>query len=222
MPALTRFRCCGWTLSRLFQDYGGDGDLRLDEYELMGGIPNVVETEIEQLLSQDTEERRRQLELFRKAFIPWLVTVDAENDQPVRRVADWDELPEEARPLLNDFVRRRLLVQRSKDGNEQSRGGGVVEVALESLFRQWDELEVSWWRNATTSKRRRHLSAARGSGPNTGARRVGYWKTSRSPTLRRFWRDLISRSASSVLRSSSGSLGPVKIAGTPSCAVSGL
>src|SRR6185312_15645446 len=39
------------TLARLYEEYGSDGDLTLAEYELMGGMQNVVQTEIDSLLS---------------------------------------------------------------------------------------------------------------------------------------------------------------------------
>ncbi|GAA3683057.1 hypothetical protein GCM10023081_21260 [Arthrobacter ginkgonis] len=122
------------TLARLYQDYGGDGDLRLDEYLKMGGLPHVVQTEIDSLLATGTVQRQRQLELLRSAFIPWLATINPDNDQPMRRVARWADLPEEARPLIDALVEKRLLVRDVRGGE------GVVEVTLESLLRQWREL----------------------------------------------------------------------------------
>lgn len=124
------------TLARLHADYGSDGDLLLREYTDMGGLREVVTKEIDDLLSRDTAERQRELDLLRQAFIPYLVSFDSNTDLPVRRVADWDEIPVEARPLLGKFVGRRLLVHRDGPGD------GVVEVALESLFRQWDDLKT--------------------------------------------------------------------------------
>ena len=117
------------TLARLYEEYGSDGDLTLAEYEEMGRMQNVVQTEIDSLLSSDDAQRREELKLLRAAFIPWLATIGA-NDQAVRRVASWRDLPPEAHPLLDRFVAKRLLV----------RSGEAVEVALESLFRQWGEL----------------------------------------------------------------------------------
>jgi len=74
---------------------------------------------------------------LRSAFVPWLATVNPDSDQPVRRVARWADLPAESRPLLKGFVARRLVVTDTRDGEV------VVEVALESLLRQWDEL-ATW------------------------------------------------------------------------------
>jgi len=37
----------GLTLARLYRDYGSDGELRLDEYQAMGGLAKIVKTEAE-------------------------------------------------------------------------------------------------------------------------------------------------------------------------------
>ncbi|MFI6430259.1 TIR domain-containing protein [Rhodococcus oryzae] len=128
------------TLSRLYRDYGGDVDLTLDEYTAMGGMSRVVQTEIDSALSADPGERQRQLERLRRAFIPWLATINPDSDQPMRRVARWSDIPAESRPLIDVLVARRLLVKDERGGET------VVEVALESLLRQWDEL-AGWLRS---------------------------------------------------------------------------
>ena len=119
------------TLARLYEEYGRDGDLTLAEYEQMGRMRYIVKTEIDTLLSRDEDTRRKELQLLRSSFIPYLVNINADSDEAVRRVARWGDLPPDAHELLNKFIARRLLV----------RSGDVVEVALESLFRQWSELE---------------------------------------------------------------------------------
>ncbi|WP_077040002.1 TIR domain-containing protein [Rhodococcus sp. MTM3W5.2] len=128
------------TLSRLYRDYGGDIDLTLVEYTAMGGMSRVVQTEIDSALSADPGERQRQLERLRRAFIPWLATINPDNDQPMRRVARWSDIPAESRPLIDVLVAKRLLVKDERGGET------VVEVALESLLRQWDEL-AEWLRS---------------------------------------------------------------------------
>ncbi|GAA1259395.1 nSTAND1 domain-containing NTPase [Arthrobacter pascens] len=122
------------TLARLYQDYGGDGDLRLAEYHAMGGMQQVVQHEIDTLLSPGPALRQRQLDLLKSAFIPWLATINPDNDQPVRRMARLSDLPADARPLIDAMVGRRLLVE------DERAGETVIEVALESLLRQWQDL----------------------------------------------------------------------------------
>jgi WD40 repeat protein len=127
------------TLARLYADYGSTGELTVEQYDAMGGMRRVVETEINEILAADPDQRRHQLDCLRAAFIPWLATVNPDNDQPMRRMARYDDLPERSRELIDALVVKRLLVKDKRDGQT------VVEVALESLLRQWDEL-AGWLR----------------------------------------------------------------------------
>ncbi len=122
------------TLARLYEDYAGDGEITLAEYEAMGGMRRVVETEIDSVLSTDAETRTAELEQLRRVFIPWLATINPINDTPLRRVARLFDLPADTHRLVAALVAKRLLVEDERDGEK------VVEVALESLFRQWDVL----------------------------------------------------------------------------------
>ena len=128
------------TLERLYHDFGADGDLTVAEYESMGGMAQVVQTEVDKLLAADPEQRQAQLDILHDAFIPWLATINPDNDQPMRRLARWDDLPAASHPLIQAMVEKRLLVKDTRDGQT------VVEVALESLLRQWREL-AAWLRD---------------------------------------------------------------------------
>lgn len=123
------------TLARLYADYGDGGELGLGDYLAMGEMRNIVQTEIDSLLSRDTATRRRELDMLRAAFVPGLATINPDNDLPVRRVASWDDFEPEVKPLLDKFVEKRLLVKDSRDT------GDVVEIALDSLLRHWDDLK---------------------------------------------------------------------------------
>jgi WD40 repeat protein len=127
------------TLARLYADYGSSGELTVADYEAMGGMRHVVHNAIDEVLAAEPTERAHQLNLLRAAFVPWLATINPDNDQPMRRVARYTELPEASRPLIDALVDNRLLVKDERDGQV------VVEVALESLLRQWDEL-AGWLR----------------------------------------------------------------------------
>jgi WD40 repeat protein len=128
------------TLERLYRDFGADGDLTVAEYESMGGMGQIVQTEVDNLLAADPEQRQGQLDTLHDAFIPWLATVNFDSDQPMRRLAGWDDLPAASHPLIQAMVEKRLLVKDIRDGQT------VVEVALESLLRQWREL-AAWLRD---------------------------------------------------------------------------
>jgi hypothetical protein len=123
------------TLSRLYCDYSSDGDLRLDEYEAMGGLKDIIKKEAESILSTDDATRRQQLEWLHAAFIPWLATINPENDQPMRRLAKLDDLPPESNSLIDALINEKhLLLTYIREGKT------VVEVAHEALLRQWDVL----------------------------------------------------------------------------------
>jgi WD40 repeat protein len=142
------------TMSRLFADYGHTGELTLAQYERMGGIDSVVQTEIDKLLSNDDSVRAKQLVLLREAFIPWLATV-SDQDEPMRRIALWSDLPQASREMVEKFVDARILIRdRRRLGDGEGDAQDVVEIALESFLRQWEEL-AEWLRDE-----REHLKAA--------------------------------------------------------------
>ena len=128
------------TLERLYRRYGGDGDLTVAEYESLGGMAQVVQNEVDTLLAGDPAERQAQLDILHDAFIPWLATINPDNNEPMRRLARWDDLPAPSHPLIQHMVEKRLLVKSTRDGQT------VVEVALESLLRQWREM-AAWLRD---------------------------------------------------------------------------
>ena len=125
------------TLQRLYTDYGTAEEITLDDYESMGGMPNVVNNQIEEILAEGYRDYDAALELLRAAFIPWLASINPDNDRPMRRVALQSELPAESRKLIDAFVEKRLLVRDRRNSEV------VLEVGLESLLRQWDHL-VEW------------------------------------------------------------------------------
>ncbi len=129
----------GLTLARLYRDYGSDGDLTLAEYEAMGGMEHVIRNEAESVLSTDPTTRATQLERLRDAFIPALVTIDPQSNEALRRVAAMSELPGDSHPLVQALIDGHLLLSDLREGEL------VVEVAHESLFRQWDVL-ADWLR----------------------------------------------------------------------------
>jgi len=146
------------TLSRLLTDHGSSGMLTLAQYQHLGGLRRVVNTEIDEILSANPTERATQLEQLRAAFIPWLATANTGPNRPARRVARWSELPEASRPLIDALVAKRLLVKERRAGSNGAERGRVgeivVEVGQESLLRQWDDL-AAWLR-----ERRHNLTTA--------------------------------------------------------------
>jgi signal transduction histidine kinase len=125
------------TLERLYRDFGDSAELTIDQYEAMGGLAQIVQNEVDTLLAADPEERQSQLGVLHGAFIPWLATINPDGNEPMRRLGLWDDLPPASYVLIQSFVDKRLLVKDTRNGQT------VVEVALESLLRQWREL-AAW------------------------------------------------------------------------------
>jgi WD40 repeat protein len=114
------------TLDRLYRDYG----------KSIGGMRELVNNEIEEMLRRDRHDRTTAVALLRSAFIPWLVRFNPDNNRPMRRVARESKLPD-TEGLIDALVEKRMLVRDERNGH------AVVEVALESLLTEWTEL-AAW------------------------------------------------------------------------------
>jgi hypothetical protein len=127
------------TLQRLYRDYASGGILKLEHYKLMGGVSEVISREVESVLSINPQQRASELETLRAAFIPSLVTIGPDPDQPMSRIAHIAELPPSSAPLIQALVEKRLLLSDVRDR------APTVQVAHESLLRHWNALQ-DWLR----------------------------------------------------------------------------
>ena len=133
-----------FALRRLYDRFGGDGRLKLVEYESLrdaeAGL-SPLETVVRDTASGVIAEAKPgedELKALREAFVPGLVKLNDEGGF-VRQAASWDSLPEKSHRLVAALAgsQARLLVIRDSDG------GREVEVAHEALFRVWPLL-VGW------------------------------------------------------------------------------
>lgn len=124
----------GLILDKLYRKYGNDGKLELREFLEMGELAKVIRTEAESILSSDQDTRQAQLAQLQGAFFPYLVRINPDNNQPMRRVARMADLPQDSRPLIQALIEKRLLLSDLRNDEQ------VVEVAHESLFRHWKVL----------------------------------------------------------------------------------
>ena len=131
----------GFALEKLYHKYGSDGDLTLEDYEAIRGSHETVQAAIfQETIDTALQEpyrppvipigRAEQEQGLRRAFIPFLARINPENNEPMRQVARLAELPADVHPLVERLVDARLLI-RDKD---------AIEVAHESLLRQWPKL----------------------------------------------------------------------------------
>ena len=128
-----------FALRQLYERFGGDGDLTLEEYHALGDsalglspLENTVRSTADDVLRNEnptTEE----LKALREAFVPELVRINDEGEY-VRRPALWDELPVKAYPLLEKLIHARLLIL-YQDNDKK-----ILEVTHEALLRKWKTL----------------------------------------------------------------------------------
>lgn len=155
-----------FALQRLWRQFAADGALTLTDYRDTGGLTGLIEDAAERALcglepEQDAPRPanppKPALALAAETFVPPLAQI---NDQgaAIRRVADWAGFGEAAQALLARFDRWRLVVRRASEGGADSGDGGTVEVAHESLFREWARLR-DW-----LEPERARLEALRGVG----------------------------------------------------------
>ncbi len=132
-----------FVLERLLVDHGADGELTLADYDAAGRIRGAIEAAIDDAFADpgrapaipaDEETRHRHL---RAGLLPWLARIDPDTEEPKRRVARWEEIPEGSRALLERLIERRLLVRDRRRVSGEAVETLVVEVAHEALLRQW-------------------------------------------------------------------------------------
>lgn len=132
-----------FTLERLYVEYGDRGQLKLADYQALGGIKGSIEAAVERAFAEADKnpavpkDRNSRLALLRRGLIPWLAGIDPDTGSPRRRVARKSEIPEEARPLIEHLIEQRLLATDiSKETGEQT-----IEPVHEALLRQWGLLQ---------------------------------------------------------------------------------
>jgi len=132
-----------FALSYLYQEFGAGGSITLQQYEAMGGVARSIEIALKRALARPGDApaipigNEEQQAVLRAAFIPWLARIDPDSGVPMRRVARLDDFPPASRAMVERLVEARLIVADRRSGID------VVEVAHESLLRQWPAL-TAW------------------------------------------------------------------------------
>ena len=130
-----------FTLSHLYQEFGAGGTIDVEQYEQIGGIAGTIQLALKHALAKPGADpvipatREAQHAALRAAFIPWLARINPDTGAAMRRVARVADLPDGGRAMVKRLVEARLLVADQRSGEQ------VVEIAHESLLRQWPELQ---------------------------------------------------------------------------------
>ena len=132
-------------LERLLTEYGADGNLRLDEYQALGGLKGSIEAAVSEALKDPHRDpvipadEAIQRMLLQQAF-PFLVTLDQDFERPKRLVATWSAITPDTHPLLDRLVNARLLLK-DKRVIAEGQEAVVLEVTHEALIRHWPLLK---------------------------------------------------------------------------------
>ena len=119
-----------FTLRQMYErNARSGGALRIQDYRDMGGIEGAVRSVAERALAL-TRPDDQQLAALGKAFVPGLVDI-TESGKYTGARARWEELPEMARPALEEFIAARLLIVDDDDGHR------VVRIAHDALIASW-------------------------------------------------------------------------------------
>lgn len=135
----------GFTLERLLRLEPASARMTLRGYQdNLGGLSGAIRRAVDQAFAaarNDPELPGTLPELYdlaRAAFIPWLVSLEAADAEPRRRVASVDDIPVTARPLVRHLVDHRLLVSTTQLVGADATT--TYEVAHEAILRRWTEL----------------------------------------------------------------------------------
>jgi WD40 repeat protein len=170
-----------FTLSYLYQAYAPGGTIGLEQYNEIGGVAGAIDKALKQALARPGDAPAipaapaEQLACLRATFIPWLTRLEPETNEPKRRVARLDEFAGTTRAMVDRLVRARLLVVDRRGGID------VVEVAHESVLRQWPPLAS--WLQAVADDLRVVDSVERAAGEWVGNGRLAAWLDHRADRL---------------------------------------
>ena len=180
-----------FTLRQLYEQYGGDGLLEIEEYDALGGLNASVRNAAEQVLvkAKPTPEQLRKLQ---RVFVSKLVRLN-EDGKYARALAYEDNMDSSIKPLLQEFVKARLLVSGDINGRR------ALEVTHEALFEHWQLLKK--WLDESRNDLRflQRLKAAAALWNKQGKPNGSLW---RPPDLT-FLQDFLSRWRDNWFRSSS-------------------
>ena len=96
-----------FTLRELWERYGGDGDLTLNEYKQLGGLEGSVQRSADGVMKAralDPDKTRA----VREAFLT--MTRINEQGQYARTPSCWEAMPPRAEEVLRRFVEARLMI----------------------------------------------------------------------------------------------------------------
>ena len=124
-----------FTLGRLHQDYGAEGQLTLAQYERLGRVSGAVNAAVSDALEEGARrgllprDKAQLDDLLRETFIPHLARVNKAG-LFARRVATKADLPPRSQAVVDLFVEARLLLR-----DRRPTAGGEAEIVESPMKR---------------------------------------------------------------------------------------
>ncbi|RKT86157.1 WD40 repeat [Saccharopolyspora antimicrobica] len=117
-----------YLLHNLYEDYGGDGRITLQEYVESGRVAEAISSTAGKVLAR-LSRQYGEAQVMRTLLR--FVSFAAHTDEPTRNSVRLDDLDDEEKHVVEEFLEARLLVDDS-DGHR--------DLAHEALLRQWEPL----------------------------------------------------------------------------------
>ncbi|MEJ0050154.1 MAG: TIR domain-containing protein [Methylovirgula sp.] len=170
-----------FVLFQLYKGFAPGGSLTLVQYEAIGGVAGSIKEAIKDALARPSDApaipaaQEEQLACLRATFIPLLARIDSQTGQVMRRVAALGDFVGVSRAMVERLVEKRLLVIDRRSDTD------VVEVAHESLLRQWPPLAA--WLQAAGDDLRTVEAVERAAGEWVRNNRLPAWLDHRADRL---------------------------------------
>jgi len=139
-----------FTLSCLYRNFSAKGTIGPEQYDDIGGVAGCIKVVLKRALANPRSAptipagEAAQEACLRAAFIPWLARMNPETGAPMRRVERLQAFSGDEQAMVERLVEARLLLLDRRDGID------IVEIAHESLLRQWRQLAE--WLTADADK----------------------------------------------------------------------
>jgi tetratricopeptide (TPR) repeat protein len=132
-----------FALEQLYRFYGAENCITRSDYEKCGGLAHAIDGALGRVLvAADSDDRiprdkEARLALLRRGLIPALACVSPETRTARRGIARLEQIPEDARPLIELLCDQRLVARWA----DPTTGEANFELAHELLLHRWPQLK---------------------------------------------------------------------------------
>jgi tetratricopeptide (TPR) repeat protein len=132
-----------FALEQFYRIRGATSCITHPDFQKLGGLAGMIDAALGRVFAEADADPRipesyeARLALLRRGLIPCLAGVDPQTKTARRRIARVNQLPEDARPLIDLLVEHRLLTRHV----DLAAGETALEPGHEAFLRQWGRLK---------------------------------------------------------------------------------